>query len=176
MSIPLALTALLSTTPAYGLQLHKEICTRMPHRSKTNVGQIYSTLDRLQRDGQIEVAGTTDDSLPLYRATARGSDRAQSWLRGEQFEPSCDWTEFLDMAFLSATLSEDAYRGCSERVRATSRRAPMTLSERASAHLVSAMTGVLDDIDESLRSGEVNVHPIDPTRPARGRRPRNSVE
>ena len=147
----------------------------MPHRAKTNVGQIYSTLDRLQRDGQIEVAGTTLDSLPLYRATAAGSLRAGLWLCGESFDASWDWTEFLDMAFLSATLSEDAYADCSSRVRRV-RDVPPTPVSRTSARLVTAMTGVLDDIDAALTSGEIRAFPVDPTRPARGRRPRNSVK
>ena len=57
MSVPYALLALLSERPKYGLQLRQEFEARTGEVWPLNVGQVYTTLHRLERDGLIE----TDD-------------------------------------------------------------------------------------------------------------------
>ena len=69
VSVRDCLLAIMSLGPQYGLQLHAELTTRAPHRAATNVGQIYSTLDRLVRDAKVETGGQTADGLPLYQLT-----------------------------------------------------------------------------------------------------------
>lgn len=174
MSIPAAITALLATETAYGLQLHKEIVSRLPHRAKTNVGQIYSTLDRLVRDELVATAGTTADGLPLYAATARGRERAALWLAGDSLTSS-DWSEFLDVAFLAATLTID---GLSPIRHALDRTKVMLASsgpsDIAEHRLGEAMLAILADLETCLREGTISVHSLDQERPARGRRPRQS--
>ena len=56
MSVRDGLLAVLSLGEGYGLQLHSELAARAPHRSPVNVGQIYSTLERLARAGLVESA------------------------------------------------------------------------------------------------------------------------
>lgn len=51
MSVRDGLLALLTLGPAYGLQLHAELLDRAAHRRRVNVGQIYSTLERLRERG-----------------------------------------------------------------------------------------------------------------------------
>jgi len=174
MSIPAALTALLATEKAYGLQLHKEIVSRLPHRAKTNVGQIYSTLDRLVRDELVAPAGTTADGLPLYAATELGRERSVLWLAGDSLTSS-DWSEFLDVAFLAATLRIEALTSLRLALsRAQSTRTHSGASRIADQRIGEAMLAVLSDLESCLREGTISVHSLDHARPTRGRRPRQA--
>ena len=57
MSVRHALLALLSEGPKYGLQLRQEFEERTGEVWPLNVGQVYTTLQRLERDGLIESDG-----------------------------------------------------------------------------------------------------------------------
>ena len=57
MSVRHALLALLSEGPKYGLQLRQEFEARTGEVWPLNVGQVYTTLQRLERDGLVEVRG-----------------------------------------------------------------------------------------------------------------------
>ena len=54
MSVRHALLALLSEGPKYGLQLREEFEARTGEVWPLNVGQVYTTLQRLERDGLVE--------------------------------------------------------------------------------------------------------------------------
>ena len=54
LSVPHALLALLSEGPKYGLQLRQEFEARTGEVWPLNVGQVYTTLQRLERDGLVE--------------------------------------------------------------------------------------------------------------------------
>ena len=60
MSVRHALLALLSEGPKYGLQLREEFEARTGEVWPLNVGQVYTTLQRLERDGLVE----SDDAGP----------------------------------------------------------------------------------------------------------------
>jgi len=107
MAVREALLAILTLGPAYGLQLHSELCSRAPHRAKTNVGQIYGTLERLTNARLVVRSGETADGLPLYVLTDAGSREAQSWLRGDAVVTATDWPEFLDHVLVARSLSDD---------------------------------------------------------------------
>ncbi len=82
MSVPHALLALLSEGPKYGLRLQNEFESRTGEVWPLNVGQVYTTLQRLERDGLVE----TDDgegarSQKRYRITADGEEELARWLR-----------------------------------------------------------------------------------------------
>jgi DNA-binding PadR family transcriptional regulator len=53
MSVRHALLALLSEGPKYGLQLREEFEARTGEVWPLNVGQVYTTLQRLERDGLV---------------------------------------------------------------------------------------------------------------------------
>ena len=50
MSVRQAMLALLSNRPTFGLQLQQEFEAGTGHVSPLNVGQVYTTLQRLERD------------------------------------------------------------------------------------------------------------------------------
>jgi DNA-binding PadR family transcriptional regulator len=82
MPIPHALLALLSTEPKFGLRLKDEFEARTGSIWPLNVGQVYATLQRLERDGHVASAGgeATAPSQKLYRLTEQGRTELGHWL------------------------------------------------------------------------------------------------
>lgn len=82
MSIRHALLALLSEGPKYGLRLREEFEERTGEVWPLNVGQVYTTLQRLERDGLVESDETGPDSPQKgFRITAAGQEELAAWLR-----------------------------------------------------------------------------------------------
>jgi DNA-binding PadR family transcriptional regulator len=81
MSVRHALLALLSEGPKYGLQLRQEFEARTGEVWPLNVGQVYTTLQRLERDGLVEADDADDGPQRGYSITAAGSDALTDWLR-----------------------------------------------------------------------------------------------
>ena len=82
MSVRHALLALLSEGPKYGLQLRQEFEERTGEVWPLNVGQVYTTLQRLERDGLIESDGEGEAGpQKSFRLTADGGAELDAWLR-----------------------------------------------------------------------------------------------
>src|SRR5262249_30070524 len=81
MSVPHAMLALLSEGPKYGLRLQSEFESRTGEVWPLNVGQVYTTLQRLERDGLVESDGEGERSRKRYRITADGAKELANWLR-----------------------------------------------------------------------------------------------
>ena len=82
MSVRHAMLALLSEGPKYGLQLREEFEARTGEVWPLNVGQVYQTLQRLERDGLVESGGTGDEGPQKdFRITAEGEQELARWLR-----------------------------------------------------------------------------------------------
>ncbi|MGH3279847.1 MAG: PadR family transcriptional regulator [Trebonia sp.] len=85
MSVRHALLALLSDGPKYGLQLREEFEANTGQVWPLNVGQVYTTLQRLERDG-LAVAVGDGESIErgpqkTYRITEAGFAELARWLR-----------------------------------------------------------------------------------------------
>jgi DNA-binding PadR family transcriptional regulator len=82
MSVRHAMLALLSEGPKYGLQLREEFEARTGEVWPLNVGQVYTTLQRLERDGLVESDGTGEEGPQKgFRITAEGGHELARWLR-----------------------------------------------------------------------------------------------
>jgi DNA-binding PadR family transcriptional regulator len=81
MSVRHALLALLSEGPKYGLQLREEFEVRTGEVWPLNVGQVYTTLQRLERDGLVESEDGEDGPQKGFRITAGGQAELAAWLR-----------------------------------------------------------------------------------------------
>jgi DNA-binding PadR family transcriptional regulator len=85
VSVPHALLALLSETPKYGLRLQSEFEARTGEVWPLNVGQVYTTLQRLERDGLVEADGEGEaersQKQKRYRITSAGAHELADWLR-----------------------------------------------------------------------------------------------
>lgn len=90
MSVRLSLLAILDQGPCYGYQLRSEFDRRTGSTWPLNVGQIYNTLDRLERDGLVVKAdpaelgladsGQTDTGQIYYSITPAGRAEVAGWL------------------------------------------------------------------------------------------------
>ena len=82
MTVRHALLALLSEGPKYGLQLRQEFEARTGEVWPLNVGQVYTTLQRLERDGLVESDGAGEDGPQKgFRITEAGAEELAEWLR-----------------------------------------------------------------------------------------------
>ena len=83
MSVRHALLALLSEGPKYGLRLREEFEAGTGEVWPLNIGQVYTTLQRLERDGLVESDGDDERDSPQkrFRITADGSRELANWLR-----------------------------------------------------------------------------------------------
>ena len=82
MSVAHAVLALLDDGPKYGLQLRQEFEARTGEVWPLNVGQVYTTLQRLERDGLVESDGAADDGpQKAFRITEDGEAELADWLR-----------------------------------------------------------------------------------------------
>lgn len=81
MSIRHSLLALLSTGPKYGQQLKAEFESRTGELWPLNVGQVYTTLNRLERDGLVSATEEPDAALRPYAITDNGRTELADWFR-----------------------------------------------------------------------------------------------
>ena len=81
MSVRHALLALLSQGPKYGLQLRDEFEERTGEVWPLNVGQVYTTLQRLERDGLVESDDDAEGGAQKsFRITSEGAAELSRWL------------------------------------------------------------------------------------------------
>jgi DNA-binding PadR family transcriptional regulator len=176
MSIRAGILLVLCEADAYGLQIHGELEERTDRRGRINVGQIYSTLDRLSIAGLVRASGATDDGLPLYGITLDGRRAAHEWLAGTDVDSASAWSDLTFKVQLATSLGADAAALVDGYRRAWSHTlddsaadpSPAALARR---RLAEAALGWLSDL-EALPGGlDGLVRPLRNERPRRGRRP-----
>jgi DNA-binding PadR family transcriptional regulator len=79
MSVRQALLALLEQGPMYGYQLRAEFERRTGSTWPLNIGQVYTTLTRLERDGLVAEDGADGEGHVVYRVTDAGRDEVATW-------------------------------------------------------------------------------------------------
>jgi DNA-binding PadR family transcriptional regulator len=74
--------ALLSEGPKYGLQLRQEFEAKTGDVWPLNVGQVYTTLQRLERDGLVESDDAAAEEGPQkgFHITEEGAAELETWL------------------------------------------------------------------------------------------------
>ena len=80
MSVKASILAVLTMGECHGYQLRQEIESRTGGSWQINIGQVYSTLERLERDGLVEAIESNEQGQTRYRATDAGLAEAQDWL------------------------------------------------------------------------------------------------
>lgn len=80
MSVRQSLLAILDQGPCYGYQLRAEFDRRTGSTWPLNVGQTYSTLERLERDGLVVKGDADAEGHQFYVITDTGRAEVRSWL------------------------------------------------------------------------------------------------
>jgi len=80
MSVQNGILSLLAAGPRHGYQLRQEFEVATGHTWPVNVGQVYTTLARLERDGLVEPAETAPvEGRVAYRITDTGRAQLLGW-------------------------------------------------------------------------------------------------
>jgi DNA-binding PadR family transcriptional regulator len=79
MAVREGLLSLLQPGPRYGYQLKTEFEAVTGGIWTLNVGQVYTTLDRLERDGLVTIDIADEDGQKSYTLTAAGREELGSW-------------------------------------------------------------------------------------------------
>lgn len=80
MSVKHSLLALLAEEPSHGYQLKSAFEDRTGGAWLLNVGQVYTTLARLERDGLVEALDAGQEAERVaYRLTAAGAAALHKW-------------------------------------------------------------------------------------------------
>src|SRR4051812_34198660 len=82
MSVRYGLLALLDEAPSHGYQLKTAFERRTGGNWALNIGQVYTTIQRLERDGLVESIdpdGASDDDRREYRITPLGRAQLNGW-------------------------------------------------------------------------------------------------
>ncbi|WP_404817137.1 PadR family transcriptional regulator [Streptomyces thermolineatus] len=127
MSIRHGLLALLDSGPRYGYQLRTEFEARTGSAWPLNVGQVYTTLGRLERDGLVAAAGEDEVGHSLYAVTEAGRAELKSWFGTPAGPVGSPRDELAIKLAMAATTPGVDVR---EVVRAQRRRTAETVRER----------------------------------------------
>jgi DNA-binding PadR family transcriptional regulator len=79
MAIRRGLLALLDEGPAYGYQLKAAFEERTGGTWLLNIGQVYTTLARAERDGLVAHLEVDDEGRVVYEITAEGRELVARW-------------------------------------------------------------------------------------------------
>lgn len=79
MSVRQSILALLSEHPRHGYELKSEFDRRTGNSWPLNIGQVYTTLERLERDGFVIRGEADEEGRVGYEITDAGRDEVQHW-------------------------------------------------------------------------------------------------
>ena len=104
MSVRQSLLAILDQGPCYGYQLKHEYDRRTGATSSLNVGQIYNTLERLERDGLVRRGEADERGHVYWQITEDGSLEVARWLASPVVRSSTTRDELAVKLAVAATL------------------------------------------------------------------------
>jgi DNA-binding PadR family transcriptional regulator len=101
-----SLLALLCEQPRYGYELRQEFESRTGSTWPLNIGQVYTTLDRLRRDGLAQSDGDDAEGRKVWRATPAGREAASAWLALPVTRPAPSRDELAMKLAIASTLDD----------------------------------------------------------------------
>jgi DNA-binding PadR family transcriptional regulator len=104
VSVRQSLLAILDQGPCYGYQLKSEFDRRTGATWPLNVGQVYNTMERLERDGLVERGDVVGEEQHTYRITAAGHDEVASWLSSPVLRSAATRDELAIKLAIATTL------------------------------------------------------------------------
>ncbi|MBT2485432.1 MULTISPECIES: PadR family transcriptional regulator [unclassified Microbacterium] len=104
MSVRQSLLAILDQGPCYGYQLRLEFDRRTGSTWPLNVGQIYNTLERLERDGLVRRGAADEQGHVYWQITDAGSADVARWLVAPVVRTKATRDELAVKLAIAATL------------------------------------------------------------------------
>lgn len=109
MSVRNGLLALLTSGRRHGYELKKELEERTGSLWELNVGQVYTTLSRLERDGlvrEVDVAGGASGAQDQrqYALTDEGREEVRAWFAEPRLRAAPDRDELVIKLTVAASL------------------------------------------------------------------------
>ena len=161
MSIKHGLLALLSNGPRYGYDLRAafEGCTGGTW--PLNVGQVYTTLGRLERDGFVEQQGADEEGHVFYALTTAGRDELENWFEApvERDPPPRD--ELSIKLALAAELPGVDVSAIVQRQRSATLATLQALTKQKAAALDAGHVGRLVVLDALLSGADAEARFLD---------------
>ncbi len=89
MSVKHGILGILADGPRHGYELKTQFDTLTGGLWDLNVGQIYSTLERMRKDGLValEESAADGDDRKVYRVTTAGLEELDDWLQAPPLRP-----------------------------------------------------------------------------------------
>lgn len=88
MSLKFGILGLLTEESLHGYEVKQRFEAMLGGTWEVNIGQVYSTLQRVERDGLIETVGERGDrGKQAYRLTNEGRSALDQWLAQPEAEP-----------------------------------------------------------------------------------------
>jgi DNA-binding PadR family transcriptional regulator len=100
------LLALLDEAPSHGYNLKTAFERRTGGSWALNIGQVYTTIQRLERDGLVESIGGADDDRREYRITPAGREQLAGWFESP-VAPEAPARDELTIKVLLAVAARD---------------------------------------------------------------------
>lgn len=104
MSVRHSILAILNLGDCHGYQIRAELESRTGDAWQINVGQIYGTLDRLERDGFVVASDTNSEGQIRYSITDAGRVAAETWLNSAVKPAAASRDELAMKLALAVTL------------------------------------------------------------------------
>jgi DNA-binding PadR family transcriptional regulator len=118
MSLKFGILGLLTEQPLHGYDVKVRFEDLLGGAWEVNIGQIYSTLQRLERDGLVEPADARGDRGKLpYRLTEAGRGVLDAWLEQPESEPAQLREEIYVKLLIAARIANGSLFGLLTRQR-----------------------------------------------------------
>ncbi len=118
MSLRFGILGLLAEEPLHGYEAKARFEAMLGHTWEVNIGQVYSTLQRLERDNLVEPAGDRGDRGKLaYQLTPSGRQALDRWLSEPEAEPQQLHDELFVKLMLIRRLANGNLTGLIDRQR-----------------------------------------------------------
>ena len=104
MSLKHSILAVLTIGDCHGYQIRQEIESRTGDTWDINIGQVYATLARLERDKFVKAKRVNNEGQITYSITTAGMRDAQNWLTSPVVQSAQNKNELAIKLALAVTL------------------------------------------------------------------------
>ena len=106
MSLKFGLLGLLAEEPQHGYEVKHRFEAMLGQTWEVNIGQVYTTLQRLERDGLVQPVGPRGDRGKLqYKLSARGRQALDAWIAEPESGPQQLHEEFYVKLLVAARVA-----------------------------------------------------------------------